>query len=80
MIDITGMGQLLGKGPDTPLVANYGQHQIVERFNLMTFFPVARSVSPSKPPVAGLSCGATDRNRQPELGRVGFEVEQRGLR
>ena len=55
VIDITGMGQLLGKGPDTPLVANYGQHQIVDRFNLMTFFPVARSVSPSKAPVAGLT-------------------------
>ena len=55
VIDITGMGQLLGKGPDTPLVTNYGQHQIVDRFNLMTFFPVARSVSPSKAPVAGLT-------------------------
>ena len=55
VIDVTGMGQLLRKGPDTPLVMAYTNHQIVEKFNLMTFFPVARSVVPSTPPVSGLT-------------------------
>ena len=55
VIDVTGMGQLLGRGPDTPLVGSYGQHKIVERFDVMTFFPVARSVAPASPPAAGLS-------------------------
>ena len=55
VIDSTGMGQLLGKGPDSPLVMSYGTHKIVEKFNVMTFFPVARSVAPASSPVAGLS-------------------------
>lgn len=55
VIDVTGMGQLLGRGPDSPLVMNYGPHKIVERFNVMTFFPVARSVAPASPAVAGLT-------------------------
>ena len=55
VIDATGMGQLLGRGPDTPLVAGYKDHKIVERFNVMTFFPMARSVAPAAPPVAGLT-------------------------
>jgi ABC-type uncharacterized transport system involved in gliding motility auxiliary subunit len=55
VIDATGMGRLLGKGPDSPLVTGYGSHQIVDRFNLMTFFPVVRSVAPSKTPVSGLN-------------------------
>ena len=55
VIDASGMGQLLGKGPDSPLVTSYGSHKIVEKFNVMTFFPLARSVQPMKPPVAGLT-------------------------
>jgi ABC-type uncharacterized transport system involved in gliding motility auxiliary subunit len=56
VIDVTGIGQLLGRGPDSPLVINYGQHKIVERFNnVMTFFPVARSVAPASPAAAGLT-------------------------
>jgi ABC-type uncharacterized transport system involved in gliding motility auxiliary subunit len=55
VIDVTGMGRLLRKGPDTPLVTEYGAHQIVDKFNLMTFFPMARSVAPSMPPADGLT-------------------------
>jgi len=55
VIDATGMGQLLGRGPDTPLVMAYPDHKIVERFKVMTFFPVARSVAPAKPPAQGLN-------------------------
>jgi ABC-type uncharacterized transport system involved in gliding motility auxiliary subunit len=55
VIDATGMGQLLGRGPDTPLVMGYTDHKIVERFNVMTFFPLARSVAPAKTPAQGLS-------------------------
>jgi ABC-type uncharacterized transport system involved in gliding motility auxiliary subunit len=55
VIDATGMGQLLGRGPDTPLVMSYTDHKIVQRFNVMTFFPLARSVAPENPPPPGLS-------------------------
>jgi ABC-type uncharacterized transport system involved in gliding motility auxiliary subunit len=55
VIDVTGMGRLLGQGPDTPMVMGYRDHQIVQKFNLMTFFPVARSVTPASPPVEGIT-------------------------
>jgi ABC-type uncharacterized transport system involved in gliding motility auxiliary subunit len=55
VIDASGMGQLLGKGPDSPLVTTYGDHKILEKFNVMTFFPLARSIQPATPPVAGLT-------------------------
>lgn len=55
IIDSSGIGQLFGTGPQVPLVANYGNHKIVERFNLMTIFPLARSASPAAQPAAGLT-------------------------
>jgi ABC-type uncharacterized transport system involved in gliding motility auxiliary subunit len=44
VIDISGMGQLLGTGADTPVVASYPQHQVTENFDLLTAFPLAQSV------------------------------------
>jgi ABC-type uncharacterized transport system involved in gliding motility auxiliary subunit len=44
IIDISGMGQLLGTGADTPVVASYPQHQVTQNFDLLTAFPLAQSV------------------------------------
>ena len=44
IIDISGMGQLLGTGPSVPVVATYPQHPVTENFNLITAFPLAQSV------------------------------------
>jgi ABC-type uncharacterized transport system involved in gliding motility auxiliary subunit len=44
VIDISGMGQLLGTGPSVPVVATYPQHPVTENFNLLTAFPLAQSV------------------------------------
>ncbi len=46
VVDISGVGQLFGAGPETPVAATYPSHPITERFNLMTAFPLARSVAP----------------------------------
>jgi len=82
VIDSTGMGQLLGKGPDSPLVMSYGKHKIVEKFNVMTFFPVARSVAPSTPPAAGLSATPLIETAEQSWGesdltsnKVGFDAK-----
>lgn len=45
VVDVSGIGQLLGQGPATPLAANYPAHPIVDRFNVITAFPLARSVT-----------------------------------
>jgi ABC-type uncharacterized transport system involved in gliding motility auxiliary subunit len=46
VVDVSGMGQLLGTGPETPIAANYQTHAITDRFDLLTAYRLARSVSP----------------------------------
>ncbi len=46
VIDVSGVGRLLGAGPAIPLVLSYGDNPIVRDFqNSMTFFPLARTVA-----------------------------------
>ena len=46
VIDVSGMGRLLGAGPAIPLVIDYGENPIVRDFKgTMTFFPLARTVA-----------------------------------
>jgi ABC-type uncharacterized transport system involved in gliding motility auxiliary subunit len=46
VVDVSGMGQLLGTGPEVPVAAKYPQHAITDRFNLITAYRLARSVAP----------------------------------
>ena len=46
VVDVSGMGQLLGTGPEAPVAAKYQPHPITDRFNLLTAYPLARSVAP----------------------------------
>ena len=59
VVDASGIGQLLGTDASVPVVANYPPHPITENFQLMTAFPLARSV------VAGDA--ATSGGRTPEV-------------
>ena len=54
VIDTSGIGQLVGRGPGMPVAISYPQHPITENFrNVMTGFPLARSVTPAANPPAG---------------------------
>jgi ABC-type uncharacterized transport system involved in gliding motility auxiliary subunit len=44
VIDISGMGQLLGTDASVPVVATYPSHPVTENFDLLTAFPLAQSV------------------------------------
>lgn len=55
VLDVSGLGRLMGAGPSIPLVRQYETHKITDRFNQMTFFPLARSIEPSKETVAGVT-------------------------
>jgi len=44
VIDISGMGQLLGTDATVPVVASYPSHPVTENFQLLTAFPLAQSV------------------------------------
>lgn len=48
VIDASGMGRLFGAGPEIPLVVNYGESPITKSLQrTMTFFPLARTVTPA---------------------------------
>jgi len=53
VVDVSGMGQLLGTGPETPVAAKYQPHAITDRFNLITAFRLARSVTPIEGTTSG---------------------------
>src|SRR4029078_3133177 len=42
VVDVSGMGQLLGTDVSVPVAAKYETHPITDRFNLLTAFPLAR--------------------------------------
>ena len=46
VVDVSGMGRLIGTDASVPVVATYPTHPITERFNFVTAFPLARSVTP----------------------------------
>jgi ABC-type uncharacterized transport system involved in gliding motility auxiliary subunit len=46
VVDVSGMGQLIGTDASVPVAANYPTHPITDRFSFLTAFPLARSVSP----------------------------------
>ena len=46
VVDVSGVGQLLGTDATVPVAATYPPHQITEDFGLLTAFPLARSVTP----------------------------------
>ena len=46
VVDASGMGRLLGTDASVPVAASYPSHPITQRFNLLTAFPLARSVTP----------------------------------
>jgi ABC-type uncharacterized transport system involved in gliding motility auxiliary subunit len=53
VVDISGMGQLFGASEGMPVAADYPGHAITERFNVMTAYPLARSVAPVEGGVNG---------------------------
>jgi ABC-type uncharacterized transport system involved in gliding motility auxiliary subunit len=57
VLDVSGMGQLIGADASVPVAASYPAHPITQDFALMTAFPLARSISP-------ISGGANGRSAQ----------------
>jgi ABC-type uncharacterized transport system involved in gliding motility auxiliary subunit len=53
VVDISGMGRLLGTDETVPVAVNYPAHPIVQGMNLLTAFPLARSVTPVTGGVGG---------------------------
>jgi ABC-type uncharacterized transport system involved in gliding motility auxiliary subunit len=46
VLDVSGMGRLIGTDESVPVAASYPPHPITQNFNLLTAYPLARSMSP----------------------------------
>jgi ABC-type uncharacterized transport system involved in gliding motility auxiliary subunit len=46
VVDVSGMGRLIGASEAVPVAASYPPHPITDRFSLLTAYPLARSVTP----------------------------------
>ncbi len=70
ILDVSGAGRLMGAGPTIPLVLRYETHKITDRFRSMTFFPLARSVEPSKESVSGVTVETLFKSSQDSWGET----------
>jgi ABC-type uncharacterized transport system involved in gliding motility auxiliary subunit len=46
VLDVSGMGRLIGTDESVPVAASYPPHPITQNFNLLTAYPLARSMTP----------------------------------
>jgi ABC-type uncharacterized transport system involved in gliding motility auxiliary subunit len=46
VVDVSGMGRLIGTDASVPVAASYPNHPITQNFKFLTAFPLARSVTP----------------------------------
>jgi len=53
VVDASGIGRLLGTDASVPVAASYPAHAITDNFQLMTAYPLARSVGPVEGGVNG---------------------------
>jgi ABC-type uncharacterized transport system involved in gliding motility auxiliary subunit len=78
VIDRSGMGRLFGAGPAIPLVQQYENHKITERFRTMTFFPLTRSIQPDKNPPSGVTVDTLFKSNETSFGETDFKTLGQG--
>jgi ABC-type uncharacterized transport system involved in gliding motility auxiliary subunit len=80
VVDASGVGRLLGAGPEIPLVLDYPPHAITERFGgVMTFFPFARSVSAALDPADNITVTDLLRTNARSWGETDMENTEASL-
>ena len=77
VVDVSGMGRLIGTDASVPVAASYPSHAITKNgsFNFLTAFPMARSVTP----VAGGVNGRTAQSFVETSPRSWAETDIKGL-
>jgi ABC-type uncharacterized transport system involved in gliding motility auxiliary subunit len=75
VVDVSGMGRLIGTDASAPVAAGYPSHPITQRFNLITAYPFTRSVIP----VSGGVNGHTAQTFIETSPRSWAEMDVKGL-
>jgi ABC-type uncharacterized transport system involved in gliding motility auxiliary subunit len=75
VVDASGMGRLIGTDASVPVAASYPSHPITERFNVLTAYPLARSITP----VTGGVDGHTARTFVESSARSWAEADIKSL-
>jgi ABC-type uncharacterized transport system involved in gliding motility auxiliary subunit len=76
VLDVSGVGRLMGAGPSIPLVTSYESHKITDRFNQMTFFPFTRSVGPEKTIPKGLTVETLFKSNVNSWGETNLDTKE----
>jgi ABC-type uncharacterized transport system involved in gliding motility auxiliary subunit len=76
VLDVSGVGRLMGAGPSIPLVTSYENHKITDRFKAMTFFPLTRSVEPDKSAPAGTTVESLFKSNPNSWGETNLGSKQ----
>ena len=75
VVDVSGMGRLIGTDASVPVAANYPSHPITQRFSFLTAYPLAREASP----VSGGVNGHTAQGFVETSPRSWAETDIKGL-
>jgi len=75
VLDVSGMGRLIGADESIPVAASYPQHPITQNFQLLTAYPLARSMTPVDGGVNGRTAQAIVETSRSSWG----ETDLKGL-
>ena len=79
VVEPSPIGQLFGVGPEVPLVTRYETHAITRDMgNVMSGFPLTRSVTPAEKPPKGIRATALARTSRDSWGETDLEGLRRG--
>ncbi len=76
VLDVSGVGRLMGASESIPLVRSYENHTITDRFRNMTFFPLTRSIQPDKNIPNGITVETLFKSDPNSWGETNLKSEQ----
>jgi ABC-type uncharacterized transport system involved in gliding motility auxiliary subunit len=77
VVDASGMGQLFGAGPLTPLALEYPYHEITKDFRVATAFHMARSMEAGKATVDGVFAQDLVKTSRESWGETDLDLKNR---
>jgi ABC-type uncharacterized transport system involved in gliding motility auxiliary subunit len=76
VLDVSGAGRLMGAGPSIPLVLQYENHKITDRFRAMTFFPLVRSIDAESSVPSGVTVESLFKSNPESWGETDIKNNQ----